>query len=278
MSNPKESLVKNNMDTITLTGTEKRSTGKAWLVDTAEHGEVWLPKSKTERDGDKWTIPLWLAEKKGLAKGQPKTTTTPKAEVTTQSSGNCTLIPADPDDPNYIWEKEHVKCHNCGQVCPTTSVDSCPDCGTVFEWPDDEEDEDGPALTREQEAEMERQVEDRLEQQAIINGELGVESHALDRGSSSLKTGLRVEHTLWYGSSRITNDRTKEVPIEVVEAVRTIAKWSSGLTGGHHAQVEHAYIRGNGWEVTFDEDPTFLSIDEERKAKKAKAEAEANAN
>jgi hypothetical protein len=63
------------------------------------------------------------------------------------------------------------------------------------------------------------------------------------------------------------------VPIEVVEALKTVGRWSSGLTGGHHAQVEHAYVRGNGWEVTFDEKPTFLDLDEKRRKEKAEQNA-----
>ena len=49
-----------------FSGILKNETELAYLVDHGG-GEAWLPKSKTERDGNNWLIPEWLAIEKGIA-------------------------------------------------------------------------------------------------------------------------------------------------------------------------------------------------------------------
>lgn len=43
----------------------RHETQNAYLVHDGEK-EVWLPKSKTERDGNTYIVPEWLAAEKGL--------------------------------------------------------------------------------------------------------------------------------------------------------------------------------------------------------------------
>lgn len=47
--------------------TIKAETPKAWLVESSNTGTTaWVPKSQGELDGEELTVPLWLAQDKGL--------------------------------------------------------------------------------------------------------------------------------------------------------------------------------------------------------------------
>ena len=55
-----------------IDGVQVGESEKAWLLEVAPMGEdkprkIWLPKSQVSWAGkNKWSVPLWLAEKNGL--------------------------------------------------------------------------------------------------------------------------------------------------------------------------------------------------------------------
>jgi hypothetical protein len=51
---------------IDLNVTVLDSREKAWLVETEDGQEAWVPKSQAELDDDVLTLPEWLAIEKGL--------------------------------------------------------------------------------------------------------------------------------------------------------------------------------------------------------------------
>ena len=57
-----------NEDTYTIIGSIVIEREKAYCVKTIDKKKIWIPKSLTIVENDTFTIPLWLADVKGLLK------------------------------------------------------------------------------------------------------------------------------------------------------------------------------------------------------------------
>jgi hypothetical protein len=57
-----------NEDEMEVAGTIVHETEKAWLINTEEVGDIWLPKSRcVDNEDGTFSVPFWLARQKGLS-------------------------------------------------------------------------------------------------------------------------------------------------------------------------------------------------------------------